>query len=160
MKRIGAARNTAFADRDVAATFRAYPPHLRIRLLALRRLILATAAGTEGVGQLRETLKWRQPSYLTDASKSGTTIRIDQVKSNAAQYALYVHCQTDLVATFRRLYPAMSYDANRAIVFGLDDKVPQRAVRHCIALALTYHRRNKSKQWKRHAPVSDLRNPS
>ena len=31
---------------------------------------------------------------------SGSTIRIDQVKSAAGQYAVYFHCQTDLVETF------------------------------------------------------------
>jgi len=66
----------AFANADVAAVFRAYPAPLRARLLALRRLIFDTAAETDGVGPLDETLKWGQPSYLTAASRSGTTIRI------------------------------------------------------------------------------------
>jgi len=35
----------------VARTFAAYPPELRRRLLALRKLILDTAAATPGVGE-------------------------------------------------------------------------------------------------------------
>jgi len=129
---------------DVAAVFRAYPKALRGKLAALRRLILETAAKTEGVGALEETLKWGQPSYLTTATKSGSTIRLDQVKSASNQYAMYFHCQTDLVATFRALYPtALRYGGNRSIVFELDDTIAEQPLRHCVALALTYHLRKK-----------------
>ncbi len=139
-------KTPAIRDKDVAATFAAYPPKLRAKLKALRQLIFDTAAATQGVGALDETLKWRQPSYLTAESSSGSTIRIDQVKSATLQYALYFHCQTDLVETFRRLYPnEMTYAGNRSIVFDLDDKVPEKALRHCIALALTYRLRKKHK---------------
>src|SRR5947207_12044527 len=98
-----AAKQTAFADPAVEAVFRAYPGAVRQRLLALRRLILDTAATTAGVGRIDETLKWGQPSYLTTRPKSGSTIRIDQAPPGS--YALYVHCQTNLVATYRELYP-------------------------------------------------------
>ncbi|MGI9414318.1 MAG: hypothetical protein ACR2PM_11650 [Hyphomicrobiales bacterium] len=54
-------------DPDVRAVFDSYPKQTRDRLLALRGLILDTAARTEGVGALEETLKWGQPSYLTSA---------------------------------------------------------------------------------------------
>ncbi len=127
-------------DPAVDAVFAAYPRPLKARLLALRRLILDTAKKTKGVGALQETLKWGQPSYLTATTKSGSTIRIDQVKASANQYAVYFHCQTDLVATFRELYPkALTYAGNRAIVFNADDAIPEAALRHCVALALTYH---------------------
>ena len=56
------------------------------------------------------------------------------------QYAVYFHCQTDLVATFRELYPnALTYVGNRAIMFNAGDAIPEAALRHCVALALTYH---------------------
>ena len=81
-----------------------------------------------------------QPSYLTPETKSGSTIRIDRVKSAADQYAIYFHCQTDLVETFRGLYPTeFSYGGNRCMLFDASDKLPDAALRHCIALALTYH---------------------
>src|ERR1017187_6318715 len=84
-----------FSDPAVAAVFNAYPTPLKARLLALRRLIFETAKTTKGVGALEETLKWGQPSYLTPETKSGSTIRIDRVKSTPNQYAVYFHCQTD-----------------------------------------------------------------
>jgi len=124
----------------VAAVFATYPQRLRRRLEALRRLILDTARTTPGVGVLEETLKWRQPSYLTVESGSGSTIRIDRIKSEPDRYALYVHCQTDLIATFRELYPELTYGGKRCIVLDASADLPEQALRHCIALALTYHR--------------------
>ena len=122
------------------AAFEAYPKLLKAKLLALRRLILDTANTVEGVGPLEETLKWGQPSYLTPTTGSGSTIRIDQVKPASDQYAVYFHCQTNLVETFRELYPTeLSYSGNRAIILSADDAVPEPALRHCVALALTYH---------------------
>ena len=95
---------------------------------------------TEGVGELEETLKWGQPSYLIAKSKSGTTNRIDHVKPHAGQYAMYFHCQTSLVGTFRKNYPhEFTYQGNRAIIFNVQDKVSEKKLSHCILLALTYH---------------------
>lgn len=123
-----------------ASIFRTYPAKLRGKLESLRRLIIKTAAKTEGVGPLEETLKWGQPSYLTTKSKSGSTIRIDRVKGSDDKYAAYFHCQTDLVATFRELYPKkFFYEGNRAIILDANKKPDEKALAHCIALALTYH---------------------
>ena len=132
-----------FADPAVAAVFKAYPAELRDRLLALRALVFDVAAATEGVGRLTETLKWGQPSYLTEKTKSGTTIRIDRLKK-AGGYGLYVHCQSGLVPKYRELYPdTFRYEGKRAILFDIDEKVPLAELRHCIGLALTFHLRAK-----------------
>jgi len=134
-----------FADPAVGAVFGSYPTRLRSKLMSLRRLILDTAAATPGVGPLQETLKWGQPSYLTAETGSGSTIRIDRVKPGTEteageRYAIYFHCQTALVPTFRQLYPAaFDFSGNRAILLDPDQPVPEAALRHCIALALTYH---------------------
>ena len=127
----------------VDAVFSAYPRPIQAKLLALRRLIFDTADTTEGVGALEETLKWGQPSYLTAESKSGSTVRIDQVKAEAGRYAVYFHCQTNLVETFRELYPDLRYGGNRSILLDAGEKLPEKALRHCIALALTYHARKR-----------------
>jgi Domain of unknown function (DU1801) len=135
----GSKTRSGFSDPAVEAAFDAYPKPLKARLLALRRLIFDTARTVEGVGPLQETLKWGQPSDLTPTTKSGSTVRIDRMKS-ANQYAIYFHCQTNLVETFRELYPAeLSYGGNRSIILNADDEVPEPALRHCVALALTYH---------------------
>lgn len=133
-----------FRNPAVQAVFENYPPGVRDRLLLLRELIFEVAAETEGVGELQETLKWGQPSYLTSKTGSGTTIRIDQAKSQAGNFVLYVHCQTSLLDTFRELYPKLfHFEGNRAIVFHQGDELPIGQLRHCIALALTYHQRKK-----------------
>ena len=112
------------------------------RLLFLRELIYDTAARIEGVGPLEEALKWGQPSFLTSESKSGSLIRVDQKSKTLDEYAVYFHCQTNLVETFRRLYSrSLGFEGNRAIVFHLDDEVPVRDLRRCIAMALTYRMR-------------------
>ena len=145
--KIGTKRKTGdgFADPAVEAVFAAYPKRVQAKLLALRKLILETAAKTPGVGALDETLKWGQPSYLTNETRSGSTIRIDRVKpepgDDTERYALYVHCQTTLVSTFRQLYrDQLDFGGNRSILLDADRPLPKAALRHCIALALTYHR--------------------
>ena len=132
-----------FSDKDVASVFKAYPPDLRARLMALRELVFDTADQTAGVGRLTETLKWGQPSYLTEETGSGTTVRIDRLKASDG-YAAYFHCQSGLVEQFRELYPdTFEYEGKRAIVFDSSDRVPAKELRHCIALALTHHSRKK-----------------
>jgi hypothetical protein len=123
----------------VEAVFDAYPSPVRTRLLALRRLILDTAKATEGVGRLQETLKWGQPSYLTPETNSGSTVRIDQVKAVSGPCAVYFHCQTGLVERFRELYPKLRYSGNRAVLLDASEQLPEAELRHCVALALTYH---------------------
>ena len=103
----------AQSDPAVDAVFDAYPKPLKAKLLALRRLIFDTAKATRGVGALQETLKWGQPSYLTPETKSGSTIRIDQVKSAPGQYAVYFHCQTNLLALNATIEAARAGEAGR-----------------------------------------------
>lgn len=130
----------------ISGGFDNYPAKLRGKLRALRRLILNTAAKIEGVGPLEETLKWGQPSFLTAQSKSGSTIRIDRVKGSDEKYAVYFHCQTDLVPTFRELYPKQfAYEGNRAVILDANKRPDEKALAHCIALALTYHLRKSRK---------------
>lgn len=121
----------------VAAVFEGYAPPLRQKLMHLRALIQQAAAETEGVGPLDETLKWGEVSYLTSASGSGTTVRIGRDKTTGRP-ALYVNCQTDLLSRYRTLYPyAFAYDGDRGVVIG--DAPDEAALKHMIALALTYH---------------------
>lgn len=134
-----------FSDAAVGNVFAAYPDELRSKLMRLRELILKVASETNGVGQLEETLKWGQPSYLTHHPKSGTTIRIDGISSNPRRYGMFVHCQTSLISTYRELYSGvLEFDGARAIEFDLDNDPPEDVLRHCIELALTYHSAKRS----------------
>lgn len=136
-----------FDDARVAAVFKAYPPAVRTDLMALRDVIFAVAEETPGVGKLTETLKWGQPSYVTEATGSGSTVRIDRLKGRDDGYALYFHCQSGLVGQFRELYPGtFEVEGERAFHFTAGRRLPARALRHCIGLALTHHSRKKRKK--------------
>ena len=130
-------------DPDVKAVFDAYAPDLRDHLMRLRGLILEVVAGTPGTGSLVETLKWGQPSYLTEKPKSGTTVRIDADASNGGDYALYVPCTTSLIAEWKERYPGLTYGGSRSVHFRLGDKLPENELAHCVATAMTYHRRGR-----------------
>jgi Domain of unknown function (DU1801) len=135
----------AFANDSVARVFSEYPTPVREKLLGLRELIFATAASTPGVGALEETLKWGQPSYLTTGTRSGSTIRIDALRSVPGSYAIYFHCQTTLVETFREKFGTQfKYEGNRALIFSLSDQPVKAELRECIRAALTYHSKKKA----------------
>lgn len=129
-----------FEDLKAASVYDNYPPPLRKKLMELRELIFETAAKTNGVGKIQEALKWGQPSYLTAETKSGSTIRIGAVKGDPDKYALYFHCQTNLIESFRKLFSKeLTYEKNRAIIFDIRQKLPRKTVSECIRMALTYH---------------------
>lgn len=128
-------------DPAVAAAFAAFHRPLAGQLRAVRRLILDTAATTDGVGRLVETVKWGQPAYLTVGPKSGSTIRLGEAPGLPGRGALFVHCQTSLVETLRRHYPdGFTYLGSRAVVLPAEAPLPAAELAHMIALALTYHR--------------------
>lgn len=130
----------------VRAVFDAYDPKLREQLLMLRQMILDVAASIPDVGPIEETLKWGQPSFLTSRIKSGTTLRVDRLSKTDHRPALFVSCQTDLIDSFKTIYPnRFAYHGKRAIVLDFERPIHEEALRHCIALALTYKLRKAGK---------------
>jgi len=128
----------------VEGAYDSFPTDTRARLLKIRDLIFEIAVSDPRIGTLTETLKWGQPSYLTSRPKSGTTIRLGEHNQYTGHCALYVHCQTSLVGQWRDLYTgALKFDGNRAILFDVSQPLPGDPLRHCIAMALTYHLRAK-----------------
>ncbi|WP_428525599.1 DUF1801 domain-containing protein [Roseibium sp.] len=120
-------------------------PEVREGLLKLRRLILETAVETDGIGKIVETLKWGQPSYLTENPKSGTTIRIAKDGSELGDIALYVSCNTSLVSEWRGLFPDLIFGGDRSLHLSLTVPMPLPELRQMIRMALTYHSRKKSR---------------
>lgn len=107
------------------------------RLQALRAMIHETGRGIEEISEVEETLKWGQPSFVTRPKKIGSTVRIDGKNDGVS---IYFTCSTNLVARFRELYPeTFDYVGNREIHFSPDKELPQEELKHCIAMALTYH---------------------
>ena len=107
-------------------------------------LIFNTAKEIKEVGEIEESLKWGEPSYSPIKPKVGSPIRINQIK-NSNKYAIYFNCQSNLVPTFKQIYPkTFNYGGNRSIIFDIKDKIPVTELSHCISLALTYHLNKKS----------------
>jgi hypothetical protein len=133
-----------FSDPVVEAHFRNYPALVRKKLLAIRELIFDVAARTEGVGELLETLKWGEPAYVTEHSKSGSTVRVDWKSKTPGKYAVYFNCNTGLVDTFKTMFPEdFKYEGRRAIIFEVDERIPKDALAVCIAASLTHHAKKK-----------------
>jgi Domain of unknown function (DU1801) len=130
---------TPFQHKAVADRFESYPPHVKPKMLALRELVLKTAAETPGAGEVEETLKWGEPAYVT-RNKVGSTVRMDWKAKSPSTYALYFNCQTSLVESFRKMFPHdFQFEGNRALVFQLDENLPKDSVAFCVAASLTYH---------------------
>ena len=123
---------------EVGIVFDNYPGSVRKKILNLRELIIETASELVEIVDIEETLKWGEPSYLT---KIGSTIRIDWKSKTPNQYAMYFKCTSKLIPTFKMVFGELfKYENNRAILFKLDDKIPKKELKACIATALTYHK--------------------
>ncbi len=122
----------------VEEKFANYPTHIKPKIERLRQLILETAKEDADLVKLEETLKWGEPSYL---AKKGSTIRIDWKAKTPEQYAIYFKCTSKLVSTFKEVYgDTFNYENTRAILFSLDDKIPEKQLKECIHMALNYHK--------------------
>ena len=105
--------------------------------MQLRSFIIETASAIDSIKEIEETLKWGEPSYLV---KKGSTIRIDWKPKTPDQYAMYFKCTSKLVPTFKTLFgEKFKYENTRAIIFDMEDKVPEKEIKKCIELALKYH---------------------
>ncbi|MGR3761377.1 DUF1801 domain-containing protein [Roseobacteraceae bacterium NS-SX3] len=127
-----------FSSSAVEAAFAVPDPLARDGLLALRRLILETAASTPEAGRIEEALRWGQPAYLTPETKSGSTIRLGVPKG--ARFALFVHCQTRLIPEFAAAYPAWDrFESTRAVLFEHPREIEPMRHGWLIRRALIYH---------------------
>ncbi len=54
---------------------------------------------------------------------------------------MYLKCTSRLVPTFKKIYKdKFNFEVDRAIIFELKDRIPGAELKHCIAMALTYHK--------------------
>jgi len=127
----------------VADAFACFPEAARARLLEARRQVFAAAGDDPRVGELTETLKWGEPAYLTETTRSGSTLRLG-LAGKPAEAALLLNCRTGLVEEIRARYGDLfRYAGTRGVL--LSDATPPEAVRHCAALALTWHARRRER---------------
>ena len=127
----------AIMQAEVEYKLSLYPPQMQKKVLRIRKILLDVAK-ENGLEPVEESLKWGEPSY---ASKQGSAVRIGWHPDTPEKYGIYFHCQSKLVPTFRKLYPKeFTYSGNRAILFDKRDKVPIKQLKHCLLLALRYHK--------------------
>lgn len=128
---------------EVALALSRYPVRVREQLLDIRLMIFATASATAGVGALSETLKWGEPAYLTEQTRSGTTIRLGVSKLAPDRGAVFFNCRTNLVENFRTHF-ADTFDflGNRALIVPASVRLEETPLSLCLRMALTYHRRD------------------
>ncbi len=119
----------------VKQKFSTYPNDVAVLLNQVRDQIYLAAH--EHDISLEESLKWGEPSY---GAKGGSAVRFDWKAKHPDQYAVYFNCQTNLVETFREVYPDLfTFEGNRAMVFQNTAEVSWPAFRHCVAMSLQYH---------------------
>lgn len=124
-------------DPRVELKFQTYPKKVKTKLNHLRSMIIETAGEIDTVNEIEETLKWEEPSYLV---KNGSTIRIDWKSKTPDQYTMYFKCTSKLLPAFKKAYgDVFKYESNRAIIFDLNEKIPEKELKECIGLALKYH---------------------
>lgn len=121
----------------VKEVFANYPDLVRDKMQFLKDLVIETAEETEGINEMEITLKWGEPSFIT---KNGSTLRMDWKEKTPDQYAMYFQCTSRLVDTFRLVFDhKFQYEGNRAVVFLLNQKIPEWELKECIRASLTYH---------------------
>ena len=132
-----------FASPQIAALFSPPGRETAALMRELRRLVYAAAGETPGVGELAETLKWGEPSYAPKRPRIGSPVRL--AARSGGEVAMYFICHTHLVARFREIYPhCFAFEGDRALIFWPGAALPGPELRHCIAMALTFHLRRRS----------------
>lgn len=127
-------------DEQIRKAYDRFDALVAKRLLEIRLLILELAEQDDQIGKITETLKWGEPSYLTEQSKSGTTIRLSKVNDEANYCGIYVHCQTRLISEFRDSFAdALEFSGNRAVLIDVNKPLEETPVKMFLQKALTYH---------------------
>ena len=115
----------------------AHPDPAKSVLLNIRQWIFEQAEYDQ-LPKIEETLKWGEPSYLV---KGGSTIRIDFKQKNPEHVVIYLNCKTTLIETIREVYSTeFKFEGNRALLINLNTAIPEAAIKHCLSMALNYHK--------------------
>lgn len=121
----------------VVQTFDNYPAQIRATLLEVRALIFQIQQDDPNIGELNETLRWGEVSYLTEQSKSGSMIRLATTRSG--EPAVFFHCGTLLIERFRGQYGhVFDFEANRALKLNVPVSETIVELKDCLTQALRY----------------------
>ena len=122
---------------QIAKFFDAMPVDVAQLLRDARLKIFRISGEAEGIGPLTETLKWGEPAYLTEAPKTGTTLRLGQIGGRAA---VMVPCSTTIIEDARAVFGEQpEFSGKRGLILGGERQVFD----YVINAALTYHIRKR-----------------
>ena len=135
-----------FDNPNIKSIFDNFEPMVKKATLLVRDWVFQIAAIDKEIGEITEDLKWGEPSYLTNQTNSGTTLRINQKKNTPNLFAIYVNCKTDLVENFKNIFPKLKYEGTRAIVFDANFPLPENEIKTIISMVLRYKLRGKTNE--------------
>ncbi|RLJ60362.1 hypothetical protein BCF46_0560 [Litoreibacter meonggei] len=122
---------------EVAKAFAAMPDGIADILRKARLDILRIASTAEGIGPLTETLKRGEPAYLTNAPKTGTTLRLGLIGGRAA---VMVPCSTTILEDARAVFGELpEFSGKRGVILGGE----QQVFDYIVNAALSYHMRKR-----------------
>ncbi len=113
-----------------------YPKSVNKRYKEFKSLLVEIAEKSPDVKKVTEEIKWGEPSYR---SNIGSPVRFGWSKKRPDQFGIYFICSTNLVETFRRVYPGFfQVDGNRGLIFAPDKPLKAEPLVHCLKMALRY----------------------
>ena len=126
--------------REFQAILNTYPDNARQVFMQVRQIMHQITAENPKIGPLSEVLKWGEPAFVTEASKSGSTIRMVWDPEAPEKMGLFFNCKTTLVENMRHIYrDKFEYEDNRGVFFALNEKIPVNAIAHICEMAMAYH---------------------
>lgn len=128
---------TRVMDKTIKAKFDSYPQLAREKLLMIRSAIFELNTEDQ-VGEITETLKWGEPSYL---AKHGSTVRLAWQAKHADHVSVFFNCNSILVETFKEIYPdTFQYVGNREIKLPISEPTSMPELMSCVSMSLRYHK--------------------
>ena len=122
---------------SVKDKFSLFTEEARIKLMEIRSAIFELA-DEEGIGEITETLKWGEPSYL---SEYGSTVRLGWHSKHPNHISVYFNCHAVLIETFKEVYAGQfNFVGNREIRLPLSESIPFPQLMSCISMSLRYHK--------------------
>ena len=117
--------------------FETYPKSARDMAFRMKEMLYEVAKD-EHIDQIEESLKWGEPCFK---APDGSPVRMDWKEKTPDKFYLFFICSTTLVETFKELYGhTLEFEGNRAIVLKIGEEEATIELKHCLALALNYHK--------------------
>lgn len=117
-------------------TLQSFPDEVQGKMEVLRELVHEIAQEEELVTELEETLRWGEPTFISNV---GTSLRMGWSDKRPDQYGLFVQCSSLVIPTIRAVHAdALRYDKNRGVLFQNEEDLPLDLLRPMIHAALVY----------------------